>query len=302
MRNTFIDMLVEYAEKNKDVVLLTGDLGTGCLEKFIERFPDRFFNVGIAEQSMIGIASGLAKEGKKVFCYSICNFAVERPYEFLRNLACYHNLDVKVVGVGAGLEYGALGVTHHATDDIAGLRALENMTIYSPANANECKMAMKDMFSRKGPAYLRLNKKGGERAKDFVCKNIADINQLENGNKLAIVASGSIVSEALLAHDKLKNLGHNVAVFSVPQIKPLNTKTIKFIAEQFSSIFVLEEHKIIGGLGSAVAEQVAELGCATKVFRIGLDGFTCKVGKQDELRKIYNLDYESLVAFIKGRI
>ena len=103
MRNTFIDMLVEYAEKNKDVVLLTGDLGTGCLEKFIERFPDRFFNVGIAEQSMIGIASGLAKEGKKVFCYSICNFAVERPYEFLRNLACYHNLDVKV-GISVLLE------------------------------------------------------------------------------------------------------------------------------------------------------------------------------------------------------
>lgn len=303
MRDTFIKKLVEYAEKDKNIILLTDDLGTGCLEHFIEKFPDRFFNCGIAEQNMVGMASGLAMEGKKVFMYAIGNFVSERALEFLRDLVCYHNLDVKYVGVGAGFEYGSLGVTHHATDDVSALRALPNMQIFSPANVSECEKAMETLCTTKAPAYLRLNKKANENVENFKCKNVYNITECYAGKTTAILATGGILTEAIKCGEILSRENVYVGVYSVPCIKPINRKEIELLANRYDNIITLEEHTIIGGFGSSVCEIVAETSAKAQVTRFGiLDEFTSKVGKQNELRKYYHIDCESLMSYIKGKL
>jgi len=303
MRKMFVKKLVEYAEKNPNLILLTDDLGTNCLEPFIEKFPNRFYNCGIAEQTEVGIAAGLAMEGKKVFMYSIGNFISERALEFLRNLVCYHELDVTCVCVGAGVEYGPLGVTHHAVDDMAGMRALPNMRIYNPASADECSMAMEDIFKHPGPAYLRLNKKGAEGLTLPPKSNIKDVLEYYAGRTTAIFATGSILSEAIMAGETLYRQGVQIGVYSVPVVKPINRKQIEFLANRYENIITLEEHSVIGGLGSAVCEIVAESGARAQVTRFGiLDEFTCKVGNCAELRKYYHMNSDSLVEFIKGKL
>jgi len=303
MRKTFVNKLVEYATKNKDVVLLTDDLGTNCLEPFIEKFPDRFYNCGIAEQAEVGIASGLAMEGKKVFMYSIGNFISERALEFLRNMVCYHELDVTCVCVGAGVEYGPLGITHHATDDMAGVRALPNMRIYNPASADECAMVMEDIFNHPGPAYLRLNKKGAEGLTLPRGASARDVIEYYAGRSTAILATGAILSEAITTGETLYRQGMQIGVYSVPCIKPINRKQVEFLANKYENIITLEEHSVIGGLGSSICEIVAESGARAQVTRFGiLDEFTSKVGKQAELRAYYHMNSDSLIEFIKGKL
>ncbi|MEG1582058.1 MAG: transketolase C-terminal domain-containing protein [Clostridia bacterium] len=295
MRDTFVNCLVEYASTHDNLILLTGDLGYGALEPFIERFPNRFFNCGIAEQNMMGVASGLALEGKKVVIYSIGNFDTLRCLEQIRNNISYHNLDVKIVSIGSGMEYGSLGYSHHATEDISAIRGLPNINIYCPSCKSECKAVCMQMLKETSPCVLRLNKRGAD---DVLPKEIhlnkATVNKVFDGEKIALLCTGSILSEGIMCHDILAKNGHNIAVYAFPTIEPVQKNKILEIAKKYDTIVTLEEHNVMGGFGSSIAEVTAE-NYPCPVIRIGLrDVFSSKIGSQKYLREVYHMDAASV--------
>lgn len=302
MRKAFIAELIKQARINKDIYLLVADVGFNLVEPFQQEFPDRFINVGIAEQSMIGIASGLALKGKQVFCYSLGNFPTLRCLEQIRNDVCYHNLPVTIVNSGAGLYYGALGSSHHATEDIAVMRALPNMAVISPCDPIEARIATSACIAIKLPCYLRLQ---GSNDKELYYHSAYDSVIYANRDLLwhkdyvgSIIACGSIVSEAEKAGKLLQDKGIKVNVVSMPSIKPVDKEGLKRISDKH--IFTVEEHNLSGGLGSAVLEAISDMGLNTRVVRIGLrDKFVKEVGSQEYLRKINGLDAESIANKIK---
>lgn len=293
MRDIFIEELVKEAESNKNIVLVSGDLGYGCLEKFSSRFPDRFFNLGIAEQNMLGVCAGLAMEGKKVFVYSIGNFNTLRCIEQIRNDVCYMNLDVNILSVGAGLEYGQLGFSHHATEDLSVMRAMPNMMVFSPSTDIEAKLVLKEMVKSSSPCYVRLNKKGV--LIDKKPRSLAPY-LVKDGERVAIFATGSILEEAIKASDMLERHGLRVAVYSFAKVKPLKLSPELL---GYDNIFTLEEQTIVGGFGSAVLEQLANLGGAPKVRLLGIeDKFSSLVGDRQYLREYFQIDAKSIAKTI----
>lgn len=288
MRNTFVKMVIEHAKKNPNVMLLTGDLGAGALEEFEQQFPNRYINCGIAEQNMISVGAGLALSGKQVIIYSIGNFDTLRVLEFIRNLVCYNNANVKIVAVGAGLEYGSLGFTHYATEDIACMRALPNMSVYSPATISECEFCMQEMLNSSTPCYLRLNKKEANTniqwQSERGVKNLSysvkpkAFSKVFSGNEIAIISTGTIIEEAVIAHCLLKDKYNlDVAVFSIPQLKPVNENTIIKAISQFKIIYTLEEHSIIGGLNSLISEIIAKNNLQIMLRPVGIKNEIPKV-------------------------
>ncbi len=312
MRKAFINELIKQARINKNIYLLVADVGYNLVEPFQQEFPERFINVGIAEQNMIGVAAGLAMQGKKVFCYSLGNFPTLRCLEQIRNDVCYHNLDVKIVNSGAGLYYGALGSSHHATEDIAVMRALPNMTVISPCDPMEAKLAICACIDLPNPFYIRLQ---GSNDKELYYHGVYETviyassrGRGELGNRTmlwhkdyvgSVIACGSIVAEVDKAGKLLMDVGMKVNVISMPSIKPVDKKSLESISDK--PIFTVEEHNLSGGLGSAVLEALSDMGLNTKVIRIGLqDKFVKEVGSQEYLRKLNGLDAESIAKRIKG--
>ncbi len=296
MKKTFVSTLCEEASKNKDLVLVSGDLGFGILTPFWEQFPNRFLNAGICEQNMTALAAGLALEGKTVFTYSIGNFPTFRCLEQIRNDVCYHDVNVNIVAVGGGLGYGAMGVTHHATEDIAVMRALPGMTILSPADKSEAICATRIAAQTSGPCYLRLGNGGEpdlhEKAPGDIIKQVLP---MQSGADAAIFATGPLVNEAICASKMLLSQGIHCAVYSVPCIKPLDKESIVKIAKKVKRIYTLEEHTIVGGLGGAVSETLAEHGMMPPLYRFGLnDTFSSTVGSTSYLREVYNLSAKAI--------
>jgi transketolase len=296
VRNTFISALCDLAEHDDRIWLLCGDLGYSVLEKFAERFPDRYVNVGVAEQNMVGIAAGLALSGRVVYTYSIANFPVMRCLEQVRNDVCYHNLNVKVVAVGCGLPYGTHGYTHHAVEDVAVMRALPNMTIVAPGDPAETRWAARALVDHDGPCYLRLGK-GGEpqvHARPVEAK-LGQALVLRDGEGIALIAAGNILGETLKAADVLEEHGVRPCVVSMPTISPLDVETVEALAERSRTIMTVEEHSITGGLGSAVAEVLAESNNrGARLVRCGVTAGPGAVGGQAHLRRLNRLDAESL--------
>ncbi|CAH1218385.1 Apulose-4-phosphate transketolase subunit B [Paenibacillus plantiphilus] len=304
MRSAFIETLLERARTDKRIVVVTPDLGFSVLEPFKEAFPERFINAGIAEQSAVGVASGLALGGFVPYVYSIIPFAVMRCYEQIRVDAAYMKLPVRIVGVGAGLTYGAQGATHHALEDVALMRALPNMTVCSPGDPIETRLLTRASFDMPGPMYIRLGK-NGERAlhsqgEQPDCRKII---QIIAGEQLAVLATGPALA---LASDWVQRLrGESAplgaALMSVPTIKPLDTETVSRLVRLGRPIITIEEHSRIGGLGSAVAEWIAENGAAVPFKRMGLpDSFMHDVGSQSYLRERAGLTYEAFYETVKG--
>lgn len=296
MRNHLINKITELAKDDKNIILITGDLGFGVLDCFQKKYPTRFINAGIAEQNMAAVAAGLALEGNTVFIYSIGNFPTLRCIEQIRNDICYHNANVKILAVGSGFAYGTLGMTHHATEDLAIMRALPNMRVFTPCDFVNAEAIAEDICKIQGPCYVRLER-GGEQqvfTKDekFV---IGKLKELRKGSYIAIIAIGTVINEALKAADDLKHQNKNISVYSVYSLKPLDKQEILNIAKKHKYIITIEEHQIVGGLGSTISEIVAENGIGIKVIRLGLhDEFTSIVGNQEYLRKVYNMDTESI--------
>lgn len=305
MRDTVIRTLIELGKEDKNIELITGDLGFGVLKNFWETLPDQFINAGIAEQNMTGVAAGLALEGKKVFTYSIGNFPTLRCLEQIRNDCAYHNANVNVICVGGGYVYGSLGMSHHATEDIAILRALPDVTVICPGDPNEAALAVRKIANTKGTCYLRLGR-GGEKTvnniKEFEIGKAYKLRELkELPKKVAIFSTGAILEETSLACDMLEESGIAVEQYSFPTVKPIDKEVIKDCVNKFENIFTVEEHNIIGGFGSAVAEVMAELDHKAKLHRIGINDFYCiEVGSQAYLRKQVGINANGIVEKVKG--
>ena len=298
MRNAFSKTLTRLAKQNKNLILLTGDLGYTVFEDFIKTHPHRFINMGAAEANMMGVACGLSMQGFIPVVYSIATFATMRGFEQIRTDICVHNANVKIVGTGGGLSYGHAGSTHHALEDIAIMRCLPNMTIICPSDPVQAEMVTEQMIIHKGPVYLRLGKRGEpviykKTSKFKIGKGIV----LRNGKKAAIIATGNLVHNALLSSTKLEGYGINLTVIDMPTVKPLDKKLVLQLVQRHEFIFTLEEHSIIGGLGSAVAEVIAENPIKKILYfhRFGIpDIFIAKAGSQEFLRKKYNLTPEKI--------
>ncbi len=287
MRDAFVRKLSEEAQTNKDIMLLVGDLGFGVVAAFGDSYPKQFLNCGVAEQSMVGVAAGMAAAGRRPFVYSIANFPTVRPLEQIRNDVCYHGLGVTIVSVGAGLAYGSLGYTHHAVEDISILRSLPGMRVYSPADALECAAAVDQILADPSPAYLRLGKNKEPRMHE----EQPDLSSgapllIRDGSDVTLLVAGPIVTQALEVASQLEPQGLSVRVLTCPVIKPLNAEAIREAASGTCGIVTLEEHTILGGFGSAVLEAFAVRGWRTPILPLGLDdAATHIIGEQEWIRE-----------------
>ena len=260
MRNTVIDALTNMAETDDRITFVTADLGYSVLEDFAAKFPERFFNVGICEQAMSSVAAGMALSGEIVFTYSIGNFATLRCIEQIRNDVCYHNANVKIIAVGGGVSYGQLGMSHHATEDIAMMRALPHMRVLTPADPEEALAAARYAVQTEGPCYIRLARRGEPVL--YPKAGAIDVTKVQTvipGEQVAVIGCGPIVAEVKKACETLRHRGIEAGAYSVPCVSPLDRDAVRTIARQADWVVTVEEHQITGGLGSAVAEALCDL-------------------------------------------
>ncbi|MBZ9624563.1 transketolase [Clostridium sp. FP2] len=307
MRTTFINELTKLCRKNKDIYLLTADLGFSVFEDFKKEFPDRFINVGIAEANMIGIASGIALTGKIVYVYSIIPFLTMRCFEQIRIDVCYQNVNVKLVGVGGGLSYGVQGVTHHSIEDIGIMRTLPNMKVICPGDPFEAREAINESSNLDGPIYIRLNKNNEpllyEKNPKF---QIGKAIKLINGDDLTIIATGNMLESAIEVSNLLRDIGKMVNLVSMHTVKPIDEEMIKECLKKTKYIFTMEEHTLFGGLGSAIAEVIVKDMTNNNIFKAyGIpDKYSECVGSREFLRKEYGIDtisvFNDIVSVTKG--
>lgn len=285
MRFEAVKVIFDAALKDKRIYFITGDLAHACSDDFKKLIPNQYINAGIAEQNMIGVAAGLALSGMKVFVYSITPFAIMRCFEQIKVDVCYQNVDVTIIGIGAGYAYSTSGCTHHAVEDIAIIRVLPNMKIYSPASPFETKVIMESLIKKPGPSYLRLGR-GGESNLDIEYDlEVGKGAILRDGSDVTIFSTGSIIVEALKASDILASRGISAEVINIHTIKPIDVELVKNRASVRKGIFVLEEHNVYGGLGGAVAEIICENGNLKLFKRFGVpDLYIDTVGSQSYLR------------------
>lgn len=298
MRDAFVRALVELARKDKRIELITGDLGFGVLKPFWEEFPDQFTNAGIAEQNMVSVAAGMALEGKTVFVYSIGNFPTLRCLEQIRNDCAYHNANVKIVCVGGGFAYGSLGVSHHATEDIACLRAIPNMTVMAPGDAMEADACVRALVAHPGPAYLRLGRGGEKRIHETTIENftVGKALRIHEGERVALFSTGAIYEEVAGAYEALKKQGLSPALYTFPTIKPIDRALIENVAQNFELVLTCEGHNVLGGFGSAVSEVlVATDNRKAKGLLLGVhDRFAERAGDHEFLRIQEKIDSQNI--------
>ena len=300
MRSVVIDEIYNLMKENDNVYFLTGDLGFSVVEKLEKDFPNRFINVGIAEQNIIGVAAGLAMTGKKVIAYSIIPFITMRCFEQIRNDICYHNADVMLLGAGAGLSYGILSSTHFALEDIAVIRSLPNISVFSPSDATEAKLGMEYFKKSRGPVYFRIGKKEEpvifEKPYEF---DFGKGHVIQKGTDVTIFATGTLMNEVLESASLLKQQGIDATVVDIHTIKPLDTETVIVNAKEKKLVVTIEEHNITGGLGSAVAEVLSGYSNMPKLMRIGTpDTFIKTTGTQQYLRSKLGLTSDQITAAI----
>ena len=297
MRDAFVRVLVEEMAKHEGIVLLTGDLGFGVLQPVWDRFPDRIINAGIAEQGMVSLAAGLAATGRTVIVYSIGNFPTLRPLEQIRNDCAYPGLPVKIVCIGGGFVYGSLGMSHHATEDLAVMRAIPGITCFAPGDPAETEAVTRVMLETPGTCYLRLGRGNeprvhGEPVNAWEFPRALTIRQ---GSDIALMSTGGILTQTAEAAELLAQKGISAEVISFPCLKPMDREKVLEVAGRFRRIITAEEHNVTGGFGSAVCEILAEADTRCRVRRIGLqDCFTSVVGNQQYLRKTYGMDAEAI--------
>lgn len=281
--------------------MLTADLGFSVFEDFEAARPKQYLNTGCSEANTVSMAAGLALSGKRVFVYSIIPFITMRCFEQVRVDMCMHKADVTLVGVGGGLAYGQLGPTHHAIEDISIMRSLPEMTVICPGDPVEARLATEALLKHKGPAYLRFN-----RSRDTIVHEsdpvfeIGKAIQVRDGKDLTLVSTGGLLPTAVEAAEILSKSGKSVRVLSMHTVKPLDTDAIDDAIQDTGHIFSLEEHNVIGGLGSAIAEHISESSQALKAFkRFAIqDKFTKTSGSQNDLRELHGLTAPQIASVI----
>ena len=297
MRDAFVRALLREMEQNGRIVLITGDLGFGVLQPVWDRFPDRIINAGIAEQGMVGMAAGLASTGKIVLVYSIGNFPTLRPLGQIRNACAYPGADVKIVCVGGGFVYGSLGMSHHATEDMAIMRALPGVSCFAPGDPAEAEAATAAVIRTPGTCYLRLGRGNEPRVHEGPVTDWYPPAPLtiREGTDIALLSTGGILTQTAEAANMLQQRGISAEVVSFPCFKPMDKDAVRRLTERFDRMVTVEEHNVTGGFGSAVCEITAELGNGCRIFRVGLkDRYTAVVGNQQYLREVYGMDAESI--------
>lgn len=297
MRDIFVADLLNKAKIDKRINLVTGDLGFGVLTKFAEELPEQYLNAGVAEQNMLGLSAGMALDGKIVFVYSIANFPTIRALEQIRNDAAYHDANVKVVSIGGGFSYGALGMSHHATEDLAIMRAIPQIKILAPGCLWEAEHAVGALIESEGTCYLRLDKSSAGRTnRPGEVFEFGKMRRLREGNQGVIFAIGGILEVALKAADELATKGIKIRVYSVHSLCPFDLEELLLAIKECRNCFTLEEHIVGGGLGGLIAESCLEAGVLPEIFyRFGVrGGFSSVVGSQDYLRSTFGLDAKTI--------
>lgn len=308
MRELFFKTLKELAESRDDLFILTGDLGFKLFDDFKAVKPERFFDIGVAEANMAGIAAGLALSGKNVYCYSIVPFLIMRAYEQIRVDIAYHNLNVKLIGVGGGLTYGGEGFTHCGLEDFTLMRALPHMTIVVPCDDVEAKILSRLSYHHQGPLYIRLDKnKNNVVHKEEPEFQIGKGMVLREGRNIAFFAIGNMVEVARQVADRLSHKGLWVSLVNMHTLKPLDSDLIKRISSTHEIIYSLEEHHESGGLGTAIAEILAETRYDGLFRRIGIPTIMSgHVGSAAYLREQYGLTadkvHQKVINEIKRRL
>lgn len=309
MRDTFVKTLIEEAKKDKNIELITGDLGFGVLKPYFEQLPNQFTNAGIAEQNMTGVAAGMALCGKTVFTYSIGNFPTLRCIEQIRNDCAYPHANVKIVCVGGGFVYGSLGMSHQATEDIAMLRALPEVTVVCPGDLVEAAEATKAIAHTPGTVYLRLGRGGEKRVHDkiddFQIGKAIKIREAKAdcNKKVALFSTGAILDEATEAAGILEEEGIGVEEYSFHTVKPIDKDVILDCANRYDYIVTVEEHNVIGGFASAVSEVITDSDENVRLIKIGLnDKYCSKVGNQKYLRAQYGMTAQDIVKKVKETV
>ncbi len=297
MRNAFADAITRLAETDPRIVVLSGDIGNRLFDGFKQRFPERFFNCGVAEANMTGVAAGMAMCGLRPFTYTITPFATTRAMEQIRVDVCYHRVPVTIVGTGSGLSYASLGPTHHSCEDLAMLRALPEMTVLCPADAAEVRQAVAAVLAIDGPAYLRLGKKGEPAVHQEPPRfSIGKAILLRPGRDVCILGTGNMVAVAIDAAGILQAADVSAAVFSMHTVKPLETAMLADVFQRFPLVAVVEEHSRLGGLGGSIAEWLAtQRPPAGRLLSFGTpDAFLGELGSQQLARQRCGLTAEAI--------
>jgi len=305
MRNAFADEITALAQADERIVLLSGDIGNRLFDRFKEVCPNRFYNCGVAEANMVGMAAGMAMCGLRPVCYTIAPFLTYRCMEQIRVDLCYHNVPVILVGTGSGLAYASLGATHHSCEEIGMLRLLPGMTVMAPGDAWETRACLSAALAQDHPAYIRIGKKG----EPLVHASRPEIHvgrgfQLSEGKKVALLSSGAMLPEVMALTKLLESQGIHPAVYSFPTIKPLDVDLLKKLFADFQVITTIEEHSVLGGLGGSIAEWKADHSeMPGRLLRFGTeDVFLHETCEQEEARAHFGLVPDKMAAKITSAL
>lgn len=302
LREVMVRTLMKMVEEGKNIVVLVSDsTSTAKIAPFMEKYPDRLVNVGIAEQNLLGIAAGLSLGGFIPITANAAPFLVGRANEQIKNDICYSNLNVKLVGLNAGVCYGPLASTHHSIDDISIMRGFGNIQIYAPSDPIEVEQIFNFAINHTGPVYIRMDSDKFPNLHDSTYTfETGKVDTLEHGNDISIIAVGSMVNQAFLASQMLKKIHINAEVLNIPSIRPLNKEQIVSSIVKTKNVVTVEEHSINGGIGSLVAEIIAEYNISAKLIRLGIaDGEFAKAGPRSEIRAYHKLDIDGIVEVVK---
>jgi transketolase len=302
LRGTFARILCELAGKDERVVLLTGDLGYTVLEPFRDSFPKRFFNVGVAEQNMVGLATGMAEAGLVPFCYSIGTFASLRPFEFIRNGPVLHNLPVRVIGLGAGFEYGTAGPTHYSLEDVGVMRTQPGLTVVAPADFEQAGAALQATWDLAGPVYYRIGKDDKSAMPGLEGRFELGRTQLvRKGHDLLILTCGPISLDVAEAANDLAKDGIEAAVVVVASLSPVPERDLVEALGHHRVALAVETHSVTGGLGSLVAEVIADHGIGTRLLRLGVrSGSKGRSGSTANMHARHGIDRPGIVKAARG--
>ena len=295
MRTAYLDTLYELAQNDKNVYALISDNGAIVYDKYRKDFSDQYLNLGISEANMIGMAAGMASCGKIPFTYTIGAFLAYRAFEFIRNDVCLQNQNVKIVGTGAGEVYSALGPPHHSTEDLGVLRVLPNLVVLCPASPLEVKKATIAAYDHMGPVYLRIGT--NKEPEIYTCDYSFEIGKgvvMRNGNDITLIGTGSILKDILDVAEILLETGIHARVINIHTIKPIDRDIVLKAINETGKIVTIEDHNIIGGLGSAVAEVIAESGSGVAFKRLGLNGFSVGYGTYGQVKIANGIGLERL--------
>ncbi len=292
MRNSVINTIVKRAEKDKKLFFVSGDAGYGVLDEYKKRFPDRYLNMGVAEQNMISFAAGLGLVGYKVFVYNIIPFVLYRCYEQVRNDICYQRLPITLIGIGSGVTYAPQGFTHYAVEDIAIARTLPNLVIFSPADPVESEKCAEFALESRAPVYIRLAKSGESLIHKNDIKDITKPLVISEGEEIAILFHGSIGIEVIKA---LENMEKRPTVISVPMIQPLDFSYLLERLEGIHALITVEEHFVEGGLGTVISEWLTKEKLPFKLVRLGIKNeFIHSIKNKSGMRDLYGISSDKI--------